>query len=39
MKRKAMVELVHRQWPNVLELLKENDLVEIHPDRLETFRF
>ena len=39
MKRKAMVELVHRQWPNVLELLKENDLVEIHPDKLETFRF
>ena len=39
MKRKLIVDLVHRQWSDVLKLLKENDLVEIHPDRLETFKF
>ena len=39
MRRKAIVDLVHRQWPDIVKLLKENDLVEIHPDRLETFRF
>lgn len=39
MRRKAIVDLVHRQWPDVVKLLKENDLVEIHSDRLETFKF
>jgi hypothetical protein len=39
MKRKAMVDLIHRKWSGVLELLKDNDLIEIHADRLETFKF
>ena len=39
MKRKAIIDLVQRKWPDVLKLLKDNDLIEIHPDRLETFKF
>jgi len=39
MKRKAMVDLVQRKWPDVLKLLEDNDLIEIHSDRLETFQF
>ena len=35
LRRAALESAVLRHWPQVIELLETNSLVEIHPDRLE----
>jgi predicted nuclease of predicted toxin-antitoxin system len=37
-RRKNLENLLLRLWPRITELLEEADLIEVHPESLETLR-
>jgi len=37
-RRRDLQSLLSRLWPRILELLTDADLIEIHPESLETFQ-
>jgi predicted nuclease of predicted toxin-antitoxin system len=37
-RRKDLESMLLRLWPGIIELLEDADLIEVHPDSLETFQ-